>query len=69
MMNPKAKFKVGDKVILIGNPYDEQIEDELLKYCKYKNTVCTILKIEGESIKTTVHGWISPAWFKKVKGK
>ena len=38
-------FNVGDKVILNGNPFDEQIPDELEKYYDLKDTVQTVEEI------------------------
>ncbi len=65
---------IGDKVTLKGNPYDEQIADEMKTYANVKAAVQTVTEVKdvrhmagtsGWWIKTDVmRDWTSIGWFK-----
>lgn len=72
-------FYIGDKVVLNGCPFDEQIMEDLLQYIDLKNRVMTITKVK----KVTEHGtsgqwiqtnllkeWIDGSWLNpKSRGR
>lgn len=63
-------MKIGEKVKLKGNPWDEQIEGELEKYMKLKNKVMTVKESLWSLTKTDLtNQWIDEHWFKVVKPK
>ena len=66
------KYKIGDKVILKGNPYDEQIPEELEKFVNLASKTHTVTAIKdvgeigtsGQWIKTDlISEWIDGHWF------
>ena len=69
------KLQVGDKVQLHGNPFDEQIPEELLLYMFISGKVLTITEVQdveeegttGQWVKTDLTpDWIDKAWFVKL---
>lgn len=71
----KQKFKVGDNVMLGGNPFDEQIEEELAKFYAQKDKVQKVVAVKDATgakgtglfwIKTDLNDqWIDQRWFVK----
>lgn len=69
-------FKVGDKVILDGCPFDEQIADDLLEYIEVKDQVQVVTRVRrvteegtsGQWIQTnSMPNWTDKAWFKRAE--
>lgn len=66
-------FGIGDKVVLNGCPYDEQIASEAMKYAERKDVVQIITGVKdtsdmegtsGQWVKTDLESdWIDSAWF------
>ena len=76
-MKAKCKFKLGDKVILVGCPFDEQIAGSALDYGYVANKTQVITWV-GNPYKGDPHAewqvqtnlmedFLSENWFKKVK--
>jgi hypothetical protein len=69
----KAKFKVGDRVVLKGCPYDEQIAGEVMKYARLKDEPCRVLRVEwvddgsGWQVTTWEHRTCHEDWFKRAR--
>lgn len=69
-------FKKGDKVKLIGCPFDEQISKELQEYIRVKDKTQKVIAIKkvdydgttGQWIKTNFmkSDWTDKAWFQKA---
>lgn len=63
------QFKIGDKVILKGCPYDEQIPEELDKFVKIASKTQIVTDIKEVSttsqwIKTDLEAeWSDSAWY------
>ena len=75
-MRSKCKFKKGDRVVLNGCPFDEQIATELLDYIKVQGVVQTVKAVsdmykedpDGSwQIKTDQMDWTAEEWFDKAK--
>lgn len=71
-MNLLAK---GDKVVLNGCPFDDQIASEAMRYAVLKGTVMLVTKVKrtteygtsGQWVQTDhINEWIDKAWFKKA---
>lgn len=69
-------FQVGDKVKLIGCPFDEQITEELLMYTWMKDKIQVVTDTmvpdeegtSGQWIKTDhISDWTASPWFKKAE--
>lgn len=69
------KLSVGDQVQLHGNPFDEQIAEELILYMFLQSKIMTITETQdtteegtsGQWVKTDLTpDWIDSAWFVKL---
>lgn len=69
-----AQFKVGDRVVLNGCPFDEQIGEEAIRYAKLVRVPMVITRVKkvsepgtsGQWVKTDkmAGDWTDAAWFK-----
>ncbi len=67
------KFNIGDKVVLCGCPYDEQIPEEAEKFSRLVRTIQTVTDVKdtshiygtsGQWVKTDLEpDWTDGAWF------
>ena len=67
----KPKFRVGDRVVLAGNPYDEQTQEELARYAEVKPRTSKVVRVHwltgaGWQVMTRVHGDLHQDWYKKA---
>jgi hypothetical protein len=69
-------FKIGDKVKLKDNPFDEQIADQMILYAFMVTQTMTVTEIKrvfeegssGQWIKTDMTpDWIDAFWFKGIE--
>jgi len=74
-MKKTRQLKVGELVVLVGCPFDEQIPGEAMKYACLKSEVMKVLETRkvsfegtsGQWIKVSkISGWIDKAWFTPV---
>lgn len=69
-MNMNNKFKIGDKVILKGCPYDEQIPEEMEKFIELASKTQTITAIKDVDEAGTTGQWVKtdlePVWMDKT---
>lgn len=68
----KNKFKVGDKVILNGCPFDEQIVEEMEEYIPLVGKVQVVTELgirdEGHLLRTNkMKDWTADIWFKSAQ--
>lgn len=68
-------LQIGDKVQLCGNPFDEQIPEELLMYMFVSGKIQTVTDVmipdeegtTGQWVKTDLMpDWTDKAWFVKL---
>jgi len=67
-------YTIGDKVVLKGNPFDEQIPWEMDRYLDQAKKVQKVTETQvvphGQWVKTDLNSsWIDSAWFQRVEDR